>query len=218
MFLCRQRPFPSAEFSLPVQITPLDVTCVLLNQIQLWQHSEHTELRSTFSGALLLLLISLLLLSCLAFPFTEVYRSWFLTVILVSMWTAGMFTVFEVWCWAAAACGLDKMDHGRRRFWVLSEKMSGYAPYVSLSHFSLSCFGLCCCSICKSLCHKSFTSVSLSSSLHLCPSCFPLKTPISKMSVWSAALVSITEKVNLVWSKGFDSLTVHCCTLNLCQN
>lgn len=60
MFLCRQRPFPSAESSLSVQITFLDVTCVLLNQIQLWQHVEHTELRSTFSGALLLLIASFL--------------------------------------------------------------------------------------------------------------------------------------------------------------
>lgn len=74
---------------------------------------------------ILLLFICSLRLSCLTFPFAEVYGSCFLAVILESMWTAGMLTVSEMWCWAVTACGLDKMDRGRRRFWVMSEKCQG---------------------------------------------------------------------------------------------
>lgn len=71
----RTEAFFSRESSLTVQTTTLDVTCAPLKQIQLWQHGEHTELRSNFSGALLLLIS--VLLSCLTFPFTEDYGSCF---------------------------------------------------------------------------------------------------------------------------------------------
>lgn len=90
------------------------MTCVLLNQIQLWQQSEHRDLRSTFSGTLLLHPLWLFLYSLPAFA--EVYRSWFLTVIHVRMWTPGILT------------GGGQASHAgcvRRRFWAMSGKSEG---------------------------------------------------------------------------------------------
>lgn len=139
-----------------------------------------------------------------------------LTVILVSMWTAGMLTVSELWCWAGGACGLDKMDLGRRRVWGDVRKMSGCASYISLSR-----------SLCPTLAFYSadlwvssllVSAVAQSAGLSVCFvilftsfffSSFPLMFPPEDIHIRTvclgSTLVSIMEKVNLVWSKGVDS-------------
>lgn len=129
-----------------------------------------------------------------------------------------MLTVFEMWRWAATACGLHKMDLGRRRFRGNVRKMSACAHIflpLSLSFFDftqqifepLLLWSLLLLSLQVSLSQNFplcfvilLTSVFFFSSF---PSCFPLKTP--GVSVWSAALVSIMDTVNLVWSEGLDS-------------
>lgn len=57
--------------------------------------------------------------------------------ILVSTWTAGMLADFEV---RRRACGLDKMDQGKRRSWVISEKWWGarHASHLCLLSPSFS--------------------------------------------------------------------------------
>lgn len=131
-----------------------------------------------------------------------------------------MLIVFEMRCWPATACGRKKMDAGRRSFWVVLEKCQGVLQ-TCLSHFSvLLWLGVSSrlinpqASLSQKL-HLSFIIhlTSVFSSFHLFP---PLKTPISELSVWAAALLSVTENVNPVRSECLDLSS--CCTLNLCQN
>lgn len=203
--------FPSAFFPASPE-TLSDVTCVLLNQIQLWQHAEHTELRSAFSSLLLLfLVICLLLLSCLTLPFTEVYGSCFLYSS-PGEHVNDRNVYCEMWCWAATACGLDKIHAGRRRFWVMSEKCRGVLHtclaliLLYLLEFSSNRAGdLCCCSVNMKVCHKSLTSGSVFISA-FCSSFSCLSHPrnihIRIVCVCAAVLVSVMMRVSLVHRLG----------------
>lgn len=156
----------------------------------------------------------------------------FVTVILVSMWTAGMLTVFEMWCWAATACGLDKMDRGRRRVVGYVRKLSECAPYISFSHFlcpvlcfsqqiskPLPCLSLLLLNQRVSLSQKR-TSVSFCSS-HLSFSFwsfFPLvsfERHLDQNCLGSSCpSLYIGESKSIVGPTAWSS---NCYTLNLCQ-
>ncbi len=133
-----------------------------------------------------------------------------------------MFAVFEVWCWTATACGLDKMDQGRRRLWVMSEKCQGVL-YTSLYPiFSVLFWSLLLLNLQDSVSQKlhlcfviPFMSVFFFSS---CSLLFPTKdTHVKNVCLSSCPGFNNGEsKSSLVERLGFP--TVYRCTLNLCQN